>query len=47
MGDKGADHIMKIFKAEPHCTMGKPGCASLPELRDRLMADRSVGVTGE
>jgi L-lactate dehydrogenase (cytochrome) len=47
MGDKGADHIMDLFKAELHCTMGQLGCASLPELRDRLMADRSDGVTGE
>jgi len=47
MGDKGADHIMDLFKAELHCTMGQLGCASLPELRDRLMADRSDGVTSE
>jgi L-lactate dehydrogenase (cytochrome) len=39
MGAKGADHIMQLFKAELRCTMGQLGCATLPELRDRLMSD--------
>jgi L-lactate dehydrogenase (cytochrome) len=38
MGDKGADHIMELFKDELRCVMGQLGCSTLPELRDRLIS---------
>ena len=37
MGEKGADHIMALFKEELRCVMGQLGCATLPELKDRLI----------
>ena len=37
MGDKGADHIMELFKEELRCVMGQLGCTTLAELKDRLM----------
>jgi len=37
MGDKGADHIMELFKDELRCVMGQLGCVTLAELSDRLM----------
>ncbi len=37
MGPKGADHIMKLFKAEMQCVMGQLGCSTLAELPSRLI----------
>lgn len=37
MGGRGADHAMRLLKAELTSTMGQLGCASLTELRGRLI----------
>ncbi len=38
MGEKGADHLMNVFKEELRCTMGQLGCSTIPSLRDRLVS---------
>jgi L-lactate dehydrogenase (cytochrome) len=42
MGAEGADHIMKLFKAELQCTMGQLGCPALSDIRERRMAGAKI-----
>ena len=39
MGSEGADHIMKLFKAELECVMGQLGCPALSDIPERHMGD--------
>jgi L-lactate dehydrogenase (cytochrome) len=42
MGAEGADHIMRLFKAELECVMGQLGCAALPDISERRMCSENI-----